>query len=51
MRQISSFVSAALIVAIVAGWTAVTVTRANTGKTDDFPARYSIGGPSLPVVY
>ena len=52
MRQISSLVSTALIVATIAGWAAVTVTRAQITNPDDFLGRYSIGGgPSLPIVF
>ena len=52
MREVSSFVAFVLIVAVVAGLVAATTTRASTVKAlDDFPGRYAIGGPTLPIVF
>ena len=52
MRQITSFAAAAFIVAAIAGWVAASNTSAGTVKAgEDFPGRYSIGAPALPIIF
>jgi hypothetical protein len=52
MRQVTTLVIFVVIVAAVAGWLAATTTSADTVRAaDDFLGRYSIGGPTLPIVF